>query len=109
MEKIVLNRNKFTIIENILTLTRKGQSKTKIMQNANLNYVQSMQYLDLLLELEFLKLENEKKQTYYKTTRKGFMVLHKISELFNIIEPKVDAIGNELSKHKFSLLGQICK
>ena len=101
-----MKRNKFAIIENVLTLAMKKHTKTRIMRNANLNYVQSIQYLEFLLQLELLKLENDKKRTYYKTTNKGFVVLNKIGELFNIVEPKVDGTGKELTEIKFSRFEQ---
>ncbi len=96
-----MNRTKFAIIENILTIAQKAHSKTNIMQQAKMNYAQSIRYLDFLLQLKLLKVENRKKQTYFITTTKGFLILNKINNFLNILDPKVDGLGNEYNEHNF--------
>jgi len=96
MEKNVLIRTRFDILENMLSFSKKKRSKTSIMQNASLNYSHLVQYLDFLLENNLLSLENCKNLAYYKTTPKGLNFLNMINELRNIINPEVDAVRNKL-------------
>ena len=72
-------RNKFDIIQSVLTKVNNGCKKTHIMYGANLSTVQLRRYLDLLLRVECIAYDNKTK--LYKTTQKGNDLLEVIYEM----------------------------
>ena len=69
------HRDRLTILAEILKTineSKKGKSKTNIMQSANLNYHQANKYLRLLLINRLLYLNSEDR---YKPTKKGLELI----------------------------------
>lgn len=73
------NRDRVTIIGDILEIvkdSRDGSRKTYIMQNAKLNYIQMMKYLNYLLNCGLLAV----------TERKTYVITEKGSRFMQLIE-----------------------
>lgn len=62
-----LRRSRLDIAEDILRVTMKGAKKTHIVYDANVNFNIASEYLEMLKEKEFIRLENG----IYITTDKG--------------------------------------
>jgi len=63
------NRNKLDIVRDMLAVASTGTKKTRIMYQANLNFVQVEKYLNTLLDGGLLMRDNG--GTIYLTTEKG--------------------------------------
>ena len=75
---VVRKRSDIDIMANILDAADKGAKKTRIMYRCNLSHRQLQVYLQLLIEMRFLKCHTKKegvKLNYFKTTSKGFKFL----------------------------------
>lgn len=85
MERLKAQRDKLSIIVEILEVAQQGAPKTHIMYRTNLNYKTLNRYVGLLLKKELLsKILNER---MYKTTDRGVDFLecyHEIMELLKM-------------------------
>ena len=73
-------RNRAEIISDILTVARSGGvSRTKVMYNSMLSFLQVKEYLSILTERGLLRYD--KTTQTYGTTEKGLIFLHKYTEL----------------------------
>jgi predicted transcriptional regulator len=73
------NRDRHDIVMEILDSMRSRRTKTSIMQEVGLSYLQSKQYFDLLLEKGLLEVdENHRLQT----TKKGVEFMEKCKDCF---------------------------
>jgi predicted transcriptional regulator len=63
----------------ILGVAVSGTTKTRIMYQAYLSYNRLTKYLDLLLDIEYLEFDNERK--LFKTTAKGLEFLRSNNEV----------------------------
>ena len=73
-----MKRDELAIMGDILKLTRRPLSSTKILYGANLSYTQFRRYLDLLVERGFLRVVSKKPPTYV-TTVKGKQFLRLVA------------------------------
>jgi predicted transcriptional regulator len=65
-------RNEFEIIQQLLLLSLNGMKKTRLMYQTNMCYTQFHEYLQYLLEKDFLeKRMGNSHGTLYMTTEKG--------------------------------------
>jgi len=74
----IRKRSDIDIMANILSETRKGARKTRIMYKCNLSHTQLQVYLKLLLGMRFLASHSEKDSSesdLFKTTAKGLKFL----------------------------------
>jgi len=78
-------RGKIDIISEILAYCEQPKTKTSIMYNTNLNYVQLKGHLDALLAQGLLIAEQNK----FLTTEKGFRFLELFVELNDLLEASV--------------------
>jgi predicted transcriptional regulator len=77
-----MKRGKSEIILNILTVCKKGASKTKIVYQANLNFKTATPYLDLLSEKGLLNARRDSR-ILYETTPHGIEVMKTLKQLSN--------------------------
>jgi predicted transcriptional regulator len=76
--RLVRKRSDIDIMANILSASKRGAKKTRIMYRCNLSHNQLQVYLQILLEKGFLASHTNKegaKQNYFKTASKGFEFL----------------------------------
>jgi predicted transcriptional regulator len=76
--RLVRKRSDIDIMANILSVTKKGAKKTRIMYKCNLSHSQLQVYLQILSEMGFLSSHSKKegaKPSYFKTDSKGFEFL----------------------------------
>jgi predicted transcriptional regulator len=76
-----LKRSRFDIINDILNITEREKTKTSILYGANLSFKQMQEYLGLLVDLNFLRLNENDGRSGYKTTDRGFSFLEKYREI----------------------------
>ena len=69
-------RSSFEIIAEILSISKNGAKKTRIMYSCGLSYRFVQKYLELLLETGLLR-----RGSYYQTTDKGMGFLTKYQTL----------------------------
>jgi predicted transcriptional regulator len=77
VERYDMKRSREEIISNILDVCICGANKTRIVQQANLNFRSINPYLDLLIEKNLIKTSQGQK-ILYETTTKGISVLEGI-------------------------------
>ncbi len=83
-------RGKGQIVHQILFLCKgEGMGKTKIVYALNLNFVNTKEYLDLLVKNGLLEAGNGK-APLYKTTQKGIELL----EHFNAIQKMIPELSD---------------
>lgn len=75
----MLYRARVEIMSQILGVAVSGTTKTRIMYQAYLSYNRLTKYLDLLLDIEYLEFDNERK--LFKTTAKGLEFLKSNNEV----------------------------
>lgn len=73
----MVNRDGHEITIKILKETKSGKKKTELMRDAGLSYLQTKQYLGILLEKGLLEIDEKQR---YKTTKKGLEFLDKCGE-----------------------------
>jgi len=77
-KRLVRKRSDIDIMASILSETKKGAKKTRIMYRCNLSYSQLQVYLQILCEMGLLanqSNEEGEKQNCFKTESKGFKFL----------------------------------
>ena len=70
----------------ILKAARKGVNKTEILYKANLSGRQLKKYLLFLSNAGFLKEDNRKKRSLYKTSSKGSLFLYHWVRILQLLE-----------------------
>jgi predicted transcriptional regulator len=75
----MVNRDRHDITAEILRKASSGKKKTELMSDVGLSYLQSKQYLGMLLEKGMLEID---KSGLYRTTRKGSEFLAKCADCF---------------------------
>ena len=73
----MVNRDRHEITIEILRKATSGKSKTELMRDVGLSYLQTKQYLGILLDKELLKIDENRR---FKTTKKGLEFLEKCQE-----------------------------
>jgi predicted transcriptional regulator len=83
----MINRDRHDIAIEILKKATSGKSKTELMRDVGLSYLQAKQYLAMLSDNGLLKIEENHR---FKTTSKGLEFLEKCKEclLFNWCKQK---------------------
>ncbi len=95
LSEIMKNRDRSTIVADILNIANKGEKKTRIMYKANLSYEQLVEYLKLLVEMGLLEekiLENERNPKVYVTTKKGRNFLDAFEKIENQLNSAAQSI-----------------
>lgn len=90
-------RSRLDIIAEILDSAIDGSVKTRIMYNANVNFVQFNYYLERLLEARLIGTIIRKGKTIYKTTRKGKLLLQRFNETTEMLNACSDYVDCEKS------------
>lgn len=80
-------RSEIEIIGDILDLSKNGAKKTEILYQGNMNFSQLQNYLDFLIEKNFVEEgtivnENGTSSKIYVTTEKGNDLLEDITNLY---------------------------
>ena len=78
-------RDRLFILAEILNIAKGGSLKTQIMYRANLSFAQLNEYLNFLIKMEFLEIQNENRKDNYVTTSKGDRYLEKYTDLANLL------------------------
>jgi predicted transcriptional regulator len=78
-------RDRLNIIAEILNVAQEGSLKTQIMYNANLSFAQLEEYLNLLLQINLLRLTSTEDRTIYKTTKKGLKYLQNYEKISTLL------------------------
>lgn len=73
----MINRDRHDIVIDILRKATSGKKKTELMRDAGLSYLQTKQYLRILLEKGLLEIGE---QHHFKTTKKGLEFLEKCGD-----------------------------
>jgi predicted transcriptional regulator len=79
-------RDRLYILAEILNIAKGGSLKTQIMYRANLSFAQLNEYLNFLIRMEFLEIQNENRKDNYVTTSKGDRYLEKYTDLANLLD-----------------------
>ena len=84
-------RSEIEIIGDILDLSKNGAKKTEILYQGNMNFLQLQNYLDFLIEKNFVEEgtivnENGTSSKIYVTTEKGNDLLEDITNLYTHFE-----------------------
>lgn len=88
-------RSRLGIIADILDAAMNGAVKTRIMYNANVNFVQFNDYLECLLEAQLIRTITRRRKTIYKTTEKGKLLLHRFNETTEILSAHANGVNCE--------------
>ncbi len=88
-------RSRLDIIADILDAAMNGSVKTRIMYNANVNFVQFNDYLECLLEAQLIRTITRRRKTIYKTTEKGKLLLHRFNETAEILSAHANGVNCE--------------
>jgi len=93
-------RDKLIIMMDILNISKKQTSKTRIMFKANLSYSQLNEYIDFLVNHDLLETLSSEGKVWYKVTQKGrefierqqlvIGMLYDSSSVHRIKTPKAD-------------------
>jgi predicted transcriptional regulator len=75
----MVNRDRHDIVMEVLKKAVSGKTKTELMRDVGLSYVQTKQYFSLLLEKELLEVD---KNRLYKTSKKGLEFIDKCEDCF---------------------------
>lgn len=78
-------RDRLYIIAEIMEITKEKQLKTRIMYRANLSFSQLNEYLSFLIEMRFLRINEEDGQKFYETTAKGERYIDNYTEMSNLL------------------------
>jgi len=79
-------RDRLYIIAEILDIAKDGTLKTQIMYKANLSFSQLNDYLNFLVNLNFLEAKEINKRIVYKTTDKGLRYLDNYKEILQLLK-----------------------
>ncbi|MBO8179119.1 MAG: transcriptional regulator [Archaeoglobus sp.] len=74
-------RSRFEIFVAILKVTGSGANMTRIVYGANINFKMAQNYIEYLLDKDFLVLTSENGKKIYSTTEKGRDFVKKYGEL----------------------------
>lgn len=88
-------RSRLDIIAGILDAAMNGTVKTRIMYNANVNFVQFNDYLECLLEAQLIRTITRRRKTIYKTTEKGKLLLHRFNETAEMLNARSNDVECE--------------
>ncbi|MDH5482731.1 MAG: hypothetical protein OEY22_07630 [Candidatus Bathyarchaeota archaeon] len=75
----MVNRDRHDIVMEILKKATSGKTKTELMRDVGLSYLQTKQYFDVLVKKGVLEIDQKR---YYKTTKKGLEFIEKCEECF---------------------------
>ncbi len=81
-----MKRSKEEIIGLILEICKEPSTKTRVVYQANLNFKNATQYLDMLIDAGHLE-ASEPPPIRYKTTQKGIEFLERIKSLNALFKP----------------------
>ena len=70
----MMKRSKYVIVSQILDICKHGVNKTRIVYQANLNFITVNPYIDLLVKNNLLEVK-QGKNVLYETTDKGNSLL----------------------------------
>ncbi|MEM4704641.1 MAG: winged helix-turn-helix domain-containing protein [Candidatus Bathyarchaeia archaeon] len=73
----MVRRDRHDIVVDILRKAASGTRKTELMTNVGLSFVQTQQYLDMLVKKGLLHIDGKR---FIKTTKKGMEFLEKCNE-----------------------------
>jgi predicted transcriptional regulator len=73
------NRDRHDIVMEILKKAANGKTKTELMRDVGLSYLQTKQYFNVLVEGKMVEINEN---GLYKTTKKGLDFLEKCQECF---------------------------
>jgi predicted transcriptional regulator len=80
-------RNEFEIVQELLSLAMTGAKKTFLMYQTNMCYSQFNEYLQCLLQKEFLETQpGNPHGTLYVTTEKGKKLLEQVNETLLLVK-----------------------
>lgn len=79
-------RDRLYILAEILDIAKDGSLKTQIMYRANLSFTQLNEYLDLLVTMRLVGINEGKDRTIYKTTSKGMQYLQNYREIIELLK-----------------------
>lgn len=88
-------RSRLDIIAEILHSAINGSVKTRIMYNANVNFVQFNDYLEWLLEAQLIRTIARRRKTIYKTTEKGKLLLQRFNETAEMLSARANGVSYE--------------
>ena len=78
------------IASEILKLCMKGASKTRIVYQANLNFLAAKPYLDNFTKKGFLEVIHEGSRVVYRTTPRGLELKERFEEIHSTIDMLCD-------------------
>jgi len=80
-------RSEFEIIEKIVSLSRSGANKTKILYQGNFSFKQLQDYLPYLIDNDIIEKRifknNGNSSIYYYATEKGIRLYQEINNVLN--------------------------
>ncbi len=90
-------RDQLVIMAEIVSIAKKGTSKTHIMFRANLSFTQLNQYISLLSETQLLERIPFNGKEIYKSTRKGLEFMEKQGQVIDFLNADRRKLGVKTS------------
>ena len=87
-------RDKLVIMTEIVSIAKKGTSKTHIMFKANLSFSQLNQYISLLSHTSLLEKSACDGRVIYKATQKGLEFMEKQQQIMDLLNEDVYVYRN---------------
>jgi predicted transcriptional regulator len=84
-DKTPKRRDKIVIMAEIMSIARKGTSKTHVMFKANLSFSQLNEYIEILLQANLLEKSVIEGKELYTTTKKGQEFMQKACEAIQLL------------------------
>lgn len=85
------NRNKFEIVAEILMQLGKPTGKTNLMSHCNMNFAQSVQYLNFMKTNGLIQKDAMAGKVTYKRTEAGREFLKLYNKMILLLEPSIPA------------------
>ncbi|MGA3291434.1 MAG: winged helix-turn-helix domain-containing protein [Candidatus Bathyarchaeia archaeon] len=94
-------RDKLIIMAEIVSIAKKGTSKTQIMFKANLSFSQLNQYLLLLSQTSLLDKSACNGKAIYRATQKGLEFMEKQQQIMDLLNEDVRVYRNGMKAPLF--------
>ena len=94
LENYPKRRDKLVIMAEIVSIAKKGTSKTHIMFKANLSFSQLNQFLALLSQTSLLEKSACDGRVIYKETQKGLEFMEKQQQIMDLLNEDVRVYRN---------------
>ncbi len=103
IENYPKRRDKLVIMAEIVSIAKKGTSKTHIMFKANLSFSQLNQFLTLLSQTSLLEKSACDGRVIYRATQKGLDFMERQQQIMDLLNEDVRAYRNGVKTPLFCI------